>query len=92
MKFDIFLSVIDWFTANFMVLNADKCHFLLSKPKTAVQQKYIEVGGQVIWESSEEILLGVSVETNLTFKSNIEKINKISKQTCLVILLQSGYS
>ena len=69
-------SVIDWFAANFMVLNADKCHFLLSKPKTAVQQKYIEVGGQVIWESSEETLLGVSVETNLTFQANIEKINK----------------
>ena len=49
-------SVIDWFAANFMVLNADKCHFLLSKPKTAVQQKYIEVGGQVIWESPEETL------------------------------------
>ena len=55
-------SVIQWFEANYMILNPDKCHFLISGPKTLVEQMYIEVGEQVIWESLEEELLGITID------------------------------
>ena len=41
---------------------------------------YIEVGGQVIWESMCEILLGVSIDNNLTFHENVELLNKKASQ------------
>ena len=67
-------SVIYWFSANFMILNPDKCHFLISGPKTVVEQLYIKVGDQVIWESLEKKLLGVTVDNNMTFKKHITDI------------------
>ena len=44
-------SVIFWFEANYMILNLDKCHALISRKKTLVEQLYIQVGEHVIWES-----------------------------------------
>ena len=41
---------------------------------------YIEVGGQVIWESKCEILLGVSIDNDLTFYENVEILNKKAGQ------------
>ena len=37
-------SAIDWFAANFMILNQSKCHFLISGPETSVQHMHIAVG------------------------------------------------
>ena len=48
-----------------MILNTDKCHFILDGPRTAVEQMWVRVGGQVVWESAEEKLLGVTVDKNL---------------------------
>ena len=44
------------------------------------QQMYIEVGGQVIWESVCEVLLGVSIDNDLTFYENVEFLNKKASQ------------
>ena len=73
-------SVIYWFSANFMVLNEPKCHLLVSSPTISRQQMYIEVGGQVIWESKCEILLGVSIDNDLTFYENVEILNRKAGQ------------
>ena len=43
-------SVMIWFQANFMILNADKCHLLVSEPKNVVEQMYVTVGEEVIAE------------------------------------------
>ena len=69
-------SVIYWFSANFMILNPDKCHFLIAGPRTAAEQLYIEVGGQVIWESSQERLLGLTIEKSLKFQEHVSDICK----------------
>ena len=81
-------SVIYWFSANFMMLNNGKCHFLVAGPKTAVEQMYIEVGGQVIWESSRERLLGVEIDKGLRFREHTGDICKkaASKLTALARL------
>ena len=41
---------------------------------------YIEVGGQVVWESKSEILLGVTIDNDLTFDENVEFLNKKASQ------------
>ncbi len=81
-------SVIYWFSANFMILNPDKCHFLIAGPRTAAEQLYIEVGGQVIWESLQENLLGVAIDKSLKFRERVSGICKkaSSKLTALARL------
>ena len=64
-------SVMDWFKANFMLLNAQKCHFLLSCPKTVVEHIYVQVGEQVIWESQQEKLLGLIDDKKMKFREHV---------------------
>ena len=46
------LSAIMWFEANYMKLNADKCHFLYSG--YTFEHIYVNVSNEMIWESSHE--------------------------------------
>ena len=69
-------SAICWFEANFMIPNPDKCHFLLSGPRTVVEQMSIEVGEQVIWESLQEKLLGMNIDKSLKFQNHVSNICK----------------
>ena len=67
-------NVIEWFESNYMILNASKCHLLVSGPKNHVEQISIEVGGEVIWESLKEKLLGVTIDKQLKMNSNLSDI------------------
>ena len=49
-------AVIYWFSANYMILNESKCHFLISTPSECEEQLSIKVGGQAIWESMSKVL------------------------------------
>jgi hypothetical protein len=69
-------SVMDWFQANFMMLNASKCHFLLSGPKNIVEHTYVKVGEQIIWESQMEKLLGLTVDKKLKFQDHVDNMIK----------------
>ena len=69
-------AVVTWFLANFMILNPDKCHFIIDGPGTAVEQIFVEVGGQVVWESLEKILLGVTVDKKMKFKTHVNNLCK----------------
>ena len=71
-------SVMDWFKANFMMLNAEKCHFLLSGPKEVVEHTYVQVGEQIIWESQKEKLLGLTVDKKLKFHDHVNSMIKKS--------------
>ena len=66
-------STLFWFEANYMKLNPDKCHFLMSNPKEHI---WIKVGEQVIWESQEEKLLGVTLDKKLKFDKHLSIICK----------------
>ena len=46
-----------WFENNFMELNEDKCHFLISG--NIHEYLFAMVGREMIWVSPEEKLLGV---------------------------------
>ena len=63
---------IEWFQQNYMKLNADKCHLLISGFKHEVI--WANVGGMKIWESEEEKLLGLNIDRSLKFNSHISNI------------------
>ena len=73
------LSVIVWFENNFMKLNEDKCHFLIAANTN--EHLWLKVGNVKIWESSEEKLLGVTIDKDLKFNSHLSNLcNKVSQK------------
>ena len=66
-------SALFWFEANYMKLNTNKCHFLMSGPK---EHMWIKVGEEVIWESQEEKLLGITIDKKLKFDKHLSIICK----------------
>ncbi len=63
------LSAIIWFEDNFMKLNEDKCHFIIAANTN--EHLWVKVGEKLIWESSEEKLLGVTIDKNLNFNTHL---------------------
>ena len=50
---------IEWFQNNYMKLNEDKCRLLVSGFKHEVL--WADIGGNRIWESTENKLLGLHI-------------------------------
>ena len=61
-----------------MILNESKCHFLISTPSECEEQLSIKVGGQAIWESMSEVLLGVTIDKEIKFEGHVEYLCKNS--------------
>ena len=72
------LSAIIWFENNFMKLNQDKCHFLIAANTN--EYLWIKIGDTLIWESSEEKLLGLTIDKNLKFNTHVSNICKKASQ------------
>ena len=58
-------SAIMWFDANYMKSNQSKCHFMITS--NSPEQLWIQVGEQILWESRQEKLLGLTIDKNLLF-------------------------
>ena len=67
------LSAILWFDNNFMKLNQGKCHFLTSG---TIEQLWVRVGDEMIWESKVEKLLGMTVDKKLKFDDHLTNLCK----------------
>ena len=67
-------SAITWFDSNYMKLNRDKCHFLVSNNVT--EHLWVKVGDELIWESREEKLLGLTLDKSLNFNSHLTTLCK----------------
>ena len=67
-------SAISWFENNYMKLNQSKCHFMVST--RSPEQFWFTVGSQVIWESRQEKLLGVTLDKGLKFEEHVLNICK----------------
>ena len=72
------LSAIIWFENNYMKLNQSKCHFLVSG--NINEHLWVKVGDEMIWESAEEKLLGVTIDKGLNFNSHLSSICKKAGQ------------
>ena len=72
------LSAIIWFENNYMKLNQSKCHFMISG--NIKEHLWIQVGEEMIWESAQEKLLGLTFDKKLNFDSHISSICKKAGQ------------
>ena len=66
-------SAVIWFEANYMKLNQDKSHFLISGSSGNLWAK---VGDQMIWETYQEKQLDITIDNELKFKSHLLGICK----------------
>ena len=66
------LLAIEWFEANYMKLNDDKCHLLISGHK--FEHVWADIGNVRVWESQHQKLLVVTIDKNLKFNIHISGI------------------
>ena len=66
------IKAIHWFKLNYMKLNEDKCHLLVSGHKH--EHIWAMIGESRIWESQNVKLLGINIDNELKFKDHINKI------------------
>ena len=83
------LSAILWFEYNYMKLNQSKCHFLTCG---TLEQLWVKVGDERIWESQSEMLLGMNIDKRMNFNLHLKglctKVNqKISALARIVGIL-----
>ena len=59
------MLAIRWFGSNYMKLNTDKCHLIVSGYK--YEQVWAKIGKDLIWESNDVKLLGITIDRDLKF-------------------------
>ena len=59
----------EWFESNYMKLNEDKRHFIISGYKHEIM--FANIRESRIWEKEQQKLLGVAIDKNLKFKEHI---------------------
>ena len=68
------LKLSGWFHENYMKLNDDKCHLLVFGGKT--NDVSVTIGNSLIKESTEEKLLGVTIDKDLSFENHLDSLCK----------------
>ena len=63
---------INWFENNYMKMNSDKCHLLISGHKH--EQIWAKIGNDKIWETRSVELLEVTIDNDLKFDEHLLKI------------------
>ena len=66
--------LVEWFRDNFMTLNAEKCHLFVSGHKNELM--FAKVGDAIIWEEYAAKLLGILIDSNLSFNDHVKMICK----------------
>lgn len=75
--------LVEWFVDNFMTLNADKCHLLVSGFKYEVM--FAKVGDALLWEESTAKLLGILIDRDLSFNDHVKMIYRKASQKLAAI-------
>ena len=63
---------IAWFEMNNMKFNTDKCHLLISGNKN--EYMWAKLDEDIVWESNDVELLGVTIDNNLRFDKHVSNI------------------
>ena len=64
--------IIEWFQYNYMKLNTDKCHLLVSGYKH--EHTWVKLENEKLWEDSTVKLLGVHIDSQLKFDNHVSII------------------
>ena len=78
------MIVQHFFNDNFLTLNADKSHLLSSGCN--VEHMFASVGDAIIWEENSVKLLGIFIDSNLSFNEHVKTICKKASQKVTVLL------
>ena len=79
--------VLTWFETNYMKLNSDKCHLLVSGHH--YEETFINTGNNRIWESKNVELLGTTIDKDLNFDKHVSKIlSKANKKLNVLSWMQ----
>ena len=65
------MLAIRWFENNYMKLNTDKCHLIVSGYKH--EQVWANIGKDLTWKSNDVKLLGITIDRDLKFKNHVLK-------------------
>ena len=68
------MSAIIWFEMNYMRLNEDKCHFMISG--NTPEHIWVNVGQEIIWENRHVKLLGLVINKELKFNEHVSILCK----------------
>ena len=80
-------SQLNWFRENHMKANADKCHLLVSSNKSCTAK----IEDFSIKNSTEEKLLGVKFDPNLSFENHVNSLCKKVSQKLYALARISHY-
>ena len=83
-----FSKLSEWFHKNSMVLNPEKCHFMVLGTKDNIDFTH---DGVVIKNSSQVKILGILIDNKLSFKNHIDQICKVANQKLNALNRVSGY-
>ena len=61
-----------WFKMNYMKLNTDKCHLLISGNENVYM--WVKLNEDIVWESNDVKLLRVTIDNNLRFDKHVSNI------------------
>ena len=66
------MLAISWFENNYLKLNTDKCRLIVSGYKH--EQVWANTGKDLIWESNDVKLRGVTIDRDLKFDKHLLKL------------------
>ena len=66
------MLAIRWFEYNYMTLNTNKCHLIVSGCKH--EQVWANIRKDLIWESNDVNLLGIIIDRDLKFDKHVPKL------------------
>ena len=81
-------NLLQWFKFNYFKSNQDKCHLLLNNQSSNSDAK---VGGEIILNSSNVKLLGITIYSALSFDMHVIKLCKKANQKFHALARLSNY-
>ena len=78
-----------WFESNYMKLNTDKCHLIISGNKH--ESLWANIGIDKIWESDNVKLLGVNIDRGLKFNGPMLNICSKANRKLTILSRMSKY-
>ena len=81
-------TLLEWFKANEMKSNEDKCHLLIINHQ---DENCVQLGNENIVGSSSVDLLGIKIDKNLNFNEHVSKLTKKGNQKLHALARISKY-
>ena len=70
-------TLVEWFHNNFLKLNENKCHLILSSEDSDIS---LNIGSETIFNENSVKLLGITFDSKLKFNEHIKKLCKKASQ------------